>query len=105
MEGEVCSPADASLLLCCVFVLFRRLDVHGYLIEGYAILPIENVDKFIPYKYWISSGEGEYEFIYKKQAVDIVNRCLYVSSNLINNRGELFYLDLHVVLFCGLLVE
>uniref|UniRef100_A0A8V1AN22 RING-type E3 ubiquitin transferase n=1 Tax=Gallus gallus TaxID=9031 RepID=A0A8V1AN22_CHICK len=70
----------------CEMSCVKRLDVHGYLIEGYAILPIENVDKFIPYKYWISSGEGEYEFIYKKQAVDIVNRCLYVSSNLINNR-------------------
>ncbi|OXB61070.1 hypothetical protein ASZ78_013633 [Callipepla squamata] len=65
----------------------RSLEAHGYLIGGYAILPKECVDKLIPYKYWVSCGEGEYEVIYKTESKDIVNRCLCVSSILINN-GE-----------------
>uniref|UniRef100_A0A803YCM8 RING-type E3 ubiquitin transferase n=1 Tax=Meleagris gallopavo TaxID=9103 RepID=A0A803YCM8_MELGA len=85
--GEVCRPADVSPVLCCVFVLFRHLNEHGYLIEGYTMLPMKNVDKHIPYKYWVSCGEGEFEVIYKKETVDIVNRCLYVNSEFVNN-GE-----------------
>ncbi|OXB81060.1 UNVERIFIED_CONTAM: hypothetical protein H355_004990 [Colinus virginianus] len=65
----------------------RSLEAHGYLIGGYAILPKECVDKLIPYKYWVSCGEGEYEVIYKTESKDIVNRCLCVNSILINN-GE-----------------
>lgn len=90
MEGEVCGPADVSPDLCCVSVLFRLLNEHGYLIEGYTILPMKKVNERIPYKYWISCGEGEFEVIYKKPMVDIVNRCLYVDRELVNNGGELF---------------
>lgn len=86
----MCRPADVSPVLCCVFVLFRHLNEHGYLIEGYTMLPMKNVDKHIPYKYWVSCGEGEFEVIYKKETVDIVNRCLYVNSEFVNNGGELF---------------
>uniref|UniRef100_A0A803XU37 RING-type E3 ubiquitin transferase n=1 Tax=Meleagris gallopavo TaxID=9103 RepID=A0A803XU37_MELGA len=71
----------------CEMSCVKHLNEHGYLIEGYTMLPMKNVDKHIPYKYWVSCGEGEFEVIYKKETVDIVNRCLYVNSEFVNN-GE-----------------
>ncbi|XP_065591389.1 E3 ubiquitin-protein ligase RNF213 [Cyrtonyx montezumae] len=71
----------------CEMSCIKSLEAHGYLIGGYVTLPKEYVDKLIPYKYWVSCGEGEHEIIYKTESKDIVNRCLCVNSNLINN-GE-----------------
>uniref|UniRef100_A0A8C2UJJ3 RING-type E3 ubiquitin transferase n=1 Tax=Coturnix japonica TaxID=93934 RepID=A0A8C2UJJ3_COTJA len=55
--------------------------------EGYATLPVANIDKHIPYKYRTScGGVEEYEFIYKKSKTGILNRCLHVNGMLINDR-------------------
>uniref|UniRef100_A0A669PUC8 RING-type E3 ubiquitin transferase n=2 Tax=Phasianus colchicus TaxID=9054 RepID=A0A669PUC8_PHACC len=71
----------------CEMSCVKHLNEHGYLIEGYTVLPMKNVNKHIPYKYWISCGKGEFEVIYRKQTVDYVNRCLYVDHQLVSN-GE-----------------
>uniref|UniRef100_A0A8B9Q3T4 RING-type E3 ubiquitin transferase n=1 Tax=Apteryx owenii TaxID=8824 RepID=A0A8B9Q3T4_APTOW len=70
----------------CELNCTKYLAEHGYLIDGCVTLAKENKDKCIPYKYWVKCGEGEYEFIYKPSS-NIVNRCLIVRGNLINN-GE-----------------
>lgn len=78
-----------------MFVFPRCLGQHGYLIEGAVTLTQDIVDKHIPYKYWVSSGKGEYEYIYKKQeSKEPVNRCLLIKKALLNNGGELCWLDL-----------
>ncbi|XP_062447391.1 E3 ubiquitin-protein ligase RNF213 isoform X2 [Rhea pennata] len=70
----------------CELNCTKHLAEHGYLIEGCVTLAKENKDKYIPYKYWCS--EGDYEFIYKPTLTNnIVNRCLFIRGNLINN-GE-----------------
>ncbi|KAF4797459.1 E3 ubiquitin-protein ligase RNF213 [Turdus rufiventris] len=72
----------------CELSCTRYLGEHGYLIEGAVTLTQDIVDKCIPYKYWVSSGKGEYEFIYKKQeSKEPVNRCLLIKKALLNN-GE-----------------
>lgn len=91
-------------LLC--FVFHRNLGVHGYLIEGTVTLAKENLNKSIPYKYWVGCGEGEYEFIYKHSVGNHhVNRHLLIRSNLLNDGGELpcLHLQLGVIhgVFCG----
>ena len=69
----------------------RHLGEHGYLIEGAVTLAKENINKDIPYKYWVTCGEGEYEFIYKRSVSSHhVNRCLLIRGYLLNNGGELF---------------
>lgn len=69
----------------------RDLGQHGYLIEGTVTLAKENMNKYIPYKYWVTRGEGDYEFIYKDSVSNNhVNRCLQIRGNLLNNGGELF---------------
>lgn len=74
-----------------MFVFPRHLEGHGYLIEGTVTLAKDIINKYIPYKYWVSCGEGEYEFIYKNSASSsYVNRCLYIRSYLVSNGGELF---------------
>ncbi|XP_042658256.1 E3 ubiquitin-protein ligase RNF213 isoform X2 [Tyto alba] len=70
----------------CELTCTKHLGEHGYLIEGTVILAKENTDKFIPYKYWVTCGEGAYEFIYKCSN-NYVNRCLLIRSNLLND-GE-----------------
>ncbi|XP_026716672.1 E3 ubiquitin-protein ligase RNF213 isoform X2 [Athene cunicularia] len=69
----------------CELICTKRLEEHGYLIEGTVTLAKENIDKHIPYKYWVACGEGEYEFIYKSSN-NYVNRCLLIRGNLLNNR-------------------
>ncbi|XP_068769747.1 E3 ubiquitin-protein ligase RNF213 isoform X2 [Struthio camelus] len=65
-----------------------HLAEHGYLIDGCVTLAKENMDKCIPYKYWVACGKGKYEFIYKPSVTNnFVNRCLIIRSNLINT-GE-----------------
>lgn len=70
-------------------MFLRQLGEHGYLIEGTATLAKENINKVIPYKYWVSCGQGSYEFIYKDPVSSkYVNRCLYIRGDLLNSRGE-----------------
>ncbi|XP_071430029.1 E3 ubiquitin-protein ligase RNF213 isoform X2 [Pithys albifrons albifrons] len=72
----------------CEMNCTRILEEHGYLIEGTVTLRKEILDKCIPYKYWVTGGKGQYEFIYKPPLLsDIVNRCLLIRSTLLNN-GE-----------------
>uniref|UniRef100_A0A8C3UM49 RING-type E3 ubiquitin transferase n=1 Tax=Catharus ustulatus TaxID=91951 RepID=A0A8C3UM49_CATUS len=72
----------------CELNCTRNLGEHGYLIEGAVTLTQDILEKCIPYKYWVSSGKGEYEFIYKKQeSNEYVNRCLFIRKALLNN-GE-----------------
>ncbi|XP_031747021.1 E3 ubiquitin-protein ligase RNF213 [Xenopus tropicalis] len=71
-----------------------HLDCSGdykdnLLYEGRTEISKKNLDKNIPYKYVICHGKKEeYEYIYKSDSKDgvIVNRCLYIPSNLINQR-------------------
>ncbi|KAM7035519.1 E3 ubiquitin-protein ligase RNF213 [Acridotheres tristis] len=72
----------------CELNCTKCLGEHGYLIEGAVTLTKEILDKYIPYKYWVTCGKGDYEFIYKKQESNHhVNRCLMVKKALLNN-GE-----------------
>uniref|UniRef100_A0A674GZS2 RING-type E3 ubiquitin transferase n=1 Tax=Taeniopygia guttata TaxID=59729 RepID=A0A674GZS2_TAEGU len=72
----------------CELNCTRHLGEHGYLIEGAVTLSREILDQYIPYKYWVTCGKGEYEFIYKNsESNQPVNRCLLINKNLLNN-GE-----------------
>ncbi|XP_048179403.1 E3 ubiquitin-protein ligase RNF213 isoform X1 [Corvus hawaiiensis] len=72
----------------CELNCTRHLGEHGYLIEGAVTLTKEILDQYIPYKYWVTSGKGDYEFIYKKpESCHPVNRCLMIKRSLLNN-GE-----------------
>ncbi|XP_054702200.1 E3 ubiquitin-protein ligase RNF213 isoform X2 [Grus americana] len=72
----------------CELNCTKDLGQHGYLIEGTVTLAKENMNKYIPYKYWVTRGEGDYEFIYKDSVSNNhVNRCLQIRGNLLNN-GE-----------------
>ncbi|XP_030361798.1 E3 ubiquitin-protein ligase RNF213 isoform X3 [Strigops habroptila] len=88
IRAEGISPyADWSDNIC-ELICTKHLGVHGYLIEGTVTLAKENLNKSIPYKYWVACGEGEYEFIYKRSIGNhYVNRCLLIRSNLLNS-GE-----------------
>jgi len=69
----------------------RRLEGHGYLIEGNVTLAKESVNKPIPYKYWVTCSGGKYEFIYKRSvSSNHVNRCLFIEGDLLSSGGELF---------------
>ncbi|XP_041331790.1 E3 ubiquitin-protein ligase RNF213-like, partial [Pyrgilauda ruficollis] len=72
----------------CELNCIRHLEEHGYLIEGAVTLSRKILDKYIPYKYWVTCGKGEYEFIYKNSVSHkSVNRCLLINSGLLQN-GE-----------------
>ncbi|KFP69206.1 E3 ubiquitin-protein ligase RNF213, partial [Acanthisitta chloris] len=70
----------------CEMNCTQDLGEHGYLIEGTVTLTKEILDKYIPYKYWVTCGKGEYEFIYKPSN-NHVNRCLLIRRSFLNN-GE-----------------
>lgn len=74
----------------CMFFKNRVLEEHGHLINGYVTISKDNMNKPIPYKYFISSHDKEvYEFIYKPCPKEvIVNRCLFISSNCLIDRGK-----------------
>ncbi|NWZ10455.1 RN213 ligase, partial [Agelaius phoeniceus] len=62
------------------------LEEHGYLIEGDVTLSREILNDYIPYKYWVTCGKGEYEFIYKNTVSNNpVNRCLLINSRFLKN--------------------
>uniref|UniRef100_A0A8D2MKY7 RING-type E3 ubiquitin transferase n=1 Tax=Zonotrichia albicollis TaxID=44394 RepID=A0A8D2MKY7_ZONAL len=70
----------------CELECTRPRGKHGYLIEGAVTLSREIVDKYIPYKYWVTCGEGEYEFIYKNPVSNNpVNRCLLINRRFLKN--------------------
>ncbi|KGL94781.1 E3 ubiquitin-protein ligase RNF213, partial [Charadrius vociferus] len=72
----------------CELICTKHLEEHGYLIEGTVTLAKGIINKYIPYKYWVSCGEGEYEFIYKNsESSNHVNRCLFIRDSLVSN-GE-----------------
>ncbi|KFQ98650.1 E3 ubiquitin-protein ligase RNF213, partial [Nipponia nippon] len=72
----------------CELNCTKHLEQHGYLIEGTVTLAKEIVNKDIPYKYWVTCREGEYEFIYKRSVSNNhVNRCLSIRGSLLNS-GE-----------------
>ncbi|XP_061866845.1 E3 ubiquitin-protein ligase RNF213 isoform X2 [Colius striatus] len=72
----------------CEMNCTKHLGEHGFLIQGTATLAKEHIDRCIPYKYWVSCGQGMYEYIYKRPVLgSYVNRCLLIRSSLLNN-GE-----------------
>ncbi|XP_067319963.1 E3 ubiquitin-protein ligase RNF213 isoform X2 [Anolis sagrei] len=66
----------------CELNCAKDLGVHGHLIQGCVTIHKDNINRYIPYKYYIKrEKDGEYEFIYKScPKGTIVNRCLYISS-------------------------
>ncbi|KAL8163433.1 UNVERIFIED_CONTAM: hypothetical protein K2H54_020993 [Gekko kuhli] len=64
----------------------RDLGEHGHLFDGCVTISKDNMDKPIPYKYYISHGkEGDYEFIYKAcQEGMVVNRCMLIHSDALS---------------------
>ncbi|XP_062976188.1 E3 ubiquitin-protein ligase RNF213-like [Elgaria multicarinata webbii] len=66
----------------CELTCSKELGEHGHLIEGYVTIHKDNMNKPIPYKYYVAPGkEASYEFIYKPAPKGIiVNRCLFITS-------------------------
>ncbi|XP_051491080.1 E3 ubiquitin-protein ligase RNF213 isoform X2 [Apus apus] len=88
IRAEGISPYADMKDNICELTCTKCLGEHGYLIEGTVTLAKKYVDKYISYKYWVASGKGDYEFIYKRPvAKKHVNRCLYIREELLNN-GE-----------------
>ncbi|KFQ30086.1 E3 ubiquitin-protein ligase RNF213, partial [Mesitornis unicolor] len=72
----------------CELSCTKHLEEHGYLIEGTVTLAKDNMNKYIPYKYWVVCEQGKYEFIYRQPVTSsYVNRCLLIKSDLLSN-GE-----------------
>ncbi|XP_029944697.1 E3 ubiquitin-protein ligase rnf213-alpha-like isoform X2 [Salarias fasciatus] len=70
----------------------RDLDEHGFLVGG-CLTAIKNqaVSVSIPYKYVVYKNKKsvyEYEHIYKPDATQPANRCLFVKTDLINDSGD-----------------
>lgn len=72
-------------------VFNRDLVEHGHLFEGWVKIAKNNMNKPIPYKYYVLRGEeGEYEFIYKvchEKGVH-VNRCMFIQSDELSGTGK-----------------
>ncbi|KAF6297909.1 hypothetical protein mRhiFer1_000154 [Rhinolophus ferrumequinum] len=71
----------------CELHCTKDLGPHGSLVEGSAVLRRDLVDKHIPYKYVVQRRKDslEYEFIYKRQHKDHVNRCLHIRASLLSS--------------------
>ncbi|XP_077184308.1 E3 ubiquitin-protein ligase RNF213 isoform X2 [Paroedura picta] len=66
----------------CELTWSKDLGQHGHLFHGWTNISKDNMNKYIPYKYYVSRGKkGEYEFIYKNCQKGHVNRCMYISYN------------------------
>ncbi|XP_040438107.1 E3 ubiquitin-protein ligase RNF213 isoform X1 [Falco naumanni] len=88
IRGEGIYPYTDWEDAVCELNCTKCLEEHGYLIEGAVTLAKANVYKHIHYKYWVTCGEGSYEFIYKHSvASNPVNRCLFIRGDLLND-GE-----------------
>lgn len=72
------------------WLVCRDLHNDGSLIEGSMVISRQHLDRAIPYKYFVycDKGSGEYEFIYKRQKTEPVNRCLHVKSKLLGSGGK-----------------
>ncbi|XDV14216.1 hypothetical protein PO909_002393 [Leuciscus waleckii] len=70
----------------------RDLEEHGFLVEGKFVCKKNSAEAVsIPYKYVIykeKKQKYEYEYIYKLDAKETTNRCLFVKPALLNNEGE-----------------
>ncbi|XP_023581631.1 E3 ubiquitin-protein ligase RNF213-like [Trichechus manatus latirostris] len=73
----------------CEMSYTKDLGEYGSLVEGFAFISKQNLDKPIPYKYVIACTKDseEYEFIYKRQQKEgeYVNRCLCIRSSLLGS--------------------
>ncbi|XP_053146867.1 E3 ubiquitin-protein ligase RNF213-like isoform X2 [Hemicordylus capensis] len=81
----------------CELTCTRYLDQHGHLIEGCVTISKDNIDKWIPYKYFIVRGnkKGEYEFIYKHCPKGVhVDRCLHIQSKYLSGNDWHQYDDI-----------
>ncbi|XP_064532292.1 E3 ubiquitin-protein ligase RNF213 isoform X2 [Pseudopipra pipra] len=87
IRAEGVSPYAKWKENICEMTCTKNLGEHGYLIEGTVTLTKEILDKCIPYKYWVTCDNGQYEFIYKPPVDKHVNRCLLIKSIWLNN-GE-----------------
>ncbi|XP_068920216.1 E3 ubiquitin-protein ligase RNF213 isoform X2 [Petaurus breviceps papuanus] len=74
----------------CEMYCTKKLGEHGFLIEGNMMVSKDQVQRSIPYKYFIVRGSNqEYEFIYKKpsKSGQYVNRCLFIKESILRS-GE-----------------
>ncbi|XP_043855804.1 E3 ubiquitin-protein ligase RNF213 isoform X2 [Dromiciops gliroides] len=74
----------------CEMNCTKNLGEHGFLIEGKMMVSKDQVQKSIPYKYYIIHGSNrDYEFIYKTplKPGQYVNRCLFIEESLLKS-GE-----------------
>uniref|UniRef100_A0A672GQ55 RING-type E3 ubiquitin transferase n=1 Tax=Salarias fasciatus TaxID=181472 RepID=A0A672GQ55_SALFA len=93
----LCIYTSASLTVVQTFEFLvsffcRDLDEHGFLVGG-CLTAIKNqaVSVSIPYKYVVYKNKKsvyEYEHIYKPDATQPANRCLFVKTDLINDSGD-----------------
>ncbi|MBN3286120.1 RN213 ligase, partial [Polyodon spathula] len=70
----------------------RDLGIHGFLVEGQLITSKQKACLVsIPYKYVVCREKAttlEYEYIYKFDSSAVVNRCLFIKSQLLSEGGE-----------------
>ncbi|XP_075418440.1 E3 ubiquitin-protein ligase RNF213-like [Tenrec ecaudatus] len=71
----------------CEMITSKVMGEYGFFIEGSTFISKKNLNKSIPYKYVIAQNQGseEYEFIYKPQQREPVNRYLYIKSSLLGS--------------------
>ncbi|XP_048674799.2 E3 ubiquitin-protein ligase RNF213 isoform X3 [Caretta caretta] len=71
----------------CELTCTKVLGEHGLLIEGCVTISKDNMNKPLPYKYYISRGKNrEYELIYKPCPEGVfVNRFLLIRSNYLSS--------------------
>uniref|UniRef100_A0A8C8S421 RING-type E3 ubiquitin transferase n=1 Tax=Pelusios castaneus TaxID=367368 RepID=A0A8C8S421_9SAUR len=71
----------------CELACTKDLGEHGLLIDGCVTLSKDNINKYIPYKYFISRAKkGEYEFIYKLAPDGVfVNRVLFIRPDYLHS--------------------
>ncbi|KAM9311530.1 E3 ubiquitin-protein ligase RNF213 [Gastrophryne carolinensis] len=80
-EDEICN------LYCS-----QEIKNHGFLYEGHTQISKKNLDRVIPYKYVIvQKNKEEYEYIYNAdvQGQKPINRCLRISTKLMDKEGIL----------------
>ncbi|XP_048356024.1 E3 ubiquitin-protein ligase RNF213-like [Sphaerodactylus townsendi] len=66
----------------CELTCSENLGQHGYLLEGWVTISKDNMNKWIPYKYYVLCGKGKWEFIYKVcHEGQVVNRCMFIPQD------------------------
>ncbi|MGH0119424.1 UNVERIFIED_CONTAM: hypothetical protein FKN15_024167 [Acipenser sinensis] len=70
----------------------RDLGIHGFLVEGQLTTSKQKACAVsIPYKYVVcreKTAALEYEYIYKFDSAEVVNRCLFIKNQLLSEGGE-----------------